>query len=126
MEWEFSFINDGIIKVKTKGDFSLDDFQKMIVQMFSDSRWVPGMNRLYDNRELNIKATDINTMYNIGMIQKVFEEKIGRGRLALLVKDVSDYGSGQLYQNVVNGRIESEVKIFISYDEAMEWVKQTE
>ena len=126
MEWKFSFINDGIIKVKTKGDFSLDDFQKMIVQMLSYSRWVPGMNRLYDNRELNIKATDINTMYNIGMIQKNFEKKFGRGRLALLVKDFADYDSGRLYQNVVNGRIESEVKIFISYDEAMDWVKQTE
>lgn len=124
MEWRFNFINDGIIEVKTKGVFSLEDFQKMIVQMSSDSRWMPGINRLYDNRELNIKATDINTMYNIGMIQKEFENKIGKGRLALLVKDIADYGSGQLYQNVVNGRIESEVNIFTSYEKAMEWVSE--
>ena len=124
MEWKFKFREDGILEVDTKGEFILSDFREMILQMTSDSRWVPGTNRLYDNRELKVKAIDNLAKYNSSEIQQEFKEKLGSGKLALLVRDIVDYASGLSYQEIVESKIESDIKIFRNYDEAIEWLKQ--
>ena len=98
----------------------------MIIQITSDIRWIPGTNRLYDNRELNVKGIDNIAKYNSSEIQQKYEDKLGKGKLALLVKDIADYASGLSYQEIADGKVESDVKIFMDYDEAIEWLKQRE
>lgn len=123
MEWKFNFRDDGILETKAKGVFTIDDLRALVLQMISDSRWKPGINRLFNCIELDAKTIDINTMFNIGKIQQEFVEELGGGRLAILVKNTIDYGAGISYKDIVNEKIKSKVQIFLNYDKATEWLK---
>ena len=125
MEWKFNFGDDGVIETKVKGVFSLNDLKSLIQQMVSDNNWKPGLNRLFDCRDMDAKALDINTMFNIGKIQQEYKEKIGRGKLAILVKNAGDYGAGISYKDIVNDKAGSKVLVFLNYDKALEWLKET-
>ena len=122
MEWKFFFRDDGICEIKVKGKFMLHDIRALIRQMISESEWKPGLNKLFDGTGLDDINLDLNDMYNIGKIQQEYEEEIGGGRLAILVKDTVDYGTGLSYKETVDEDIVSRVKIFLKYDQAIEWL----
>ena len=123
MNWKFDFMDNGILEIKVKGTFAIDEFRKLIQEMISDSRWKPGLNKLFNSKDLDVKILHTNTLYNIGKVQQEFEEEIGGGKLALFVQDAMDYGTGVSYKNIVDKEIESRVKIFLNYDKAIEWLK---
>ena len=125
MEWKFNFRNDGILEIKANGVFSFIDFKSMVRQMISDKKWKPGLKRLFNCRDLDVKTLDINTMFNIGKIQQEFKEEIGGGKLAILVKNTIDYGTGISYKDIVDNKIGSKVIIFLEFDKALEWLKES-
>ena len=51
MQWKFSFRDDGILEIKAKGVFKLDDFRALVLEMISDSEWKPGLNKLFDSSQ---------------------------------------------------------------------------
>lgn len=123
MGWTFDFLDNGILEINVKGVFTIDDFRELIQQMISDNRWKPGLNKLFNGKDLDIKILNTNTLYNIGKIQQEFSEEIGGGKLAILVQDAMDYGTGVSYKNIVDKSVESRVMIFLNYDKAIEWLK---
>lgn len=110
------------VKVVTEGDFNLTDFLKMIEDIISRDFWKPGTNVLFDHRNLEFGSTDISIIKEACKNHKKYDERIGGGKSALLMKSLADFGRGRQYELVTKGKISAKPYPFLDEAEAVNWL----
>jgi hypothetical protein len=112
----------GYVTVRTRGEFTLRDHLQMIEDIVSRDFWRPGTAVLFDHRELDFGATGIAAMRQASENHVEHDERIGRGRAAVLMRSPADYGRGRQFEMLTDGRVEAQVQIFLDEDEALRWL----
>jgi hypothetical protein len=124
MEWRSSFRDDGILEIITSGTFILNDFIEMCEELLSDERWKPGTNCLLDHRNLDLRKVDKTICYNATVIHKKHDEKIGKTKIAVIVRGMAGYGIIREAQGYIWKNVQSEIMPFFDSNEALEWLKK--
>jgi hypothetical protein len=123
MNWEIIKTEEmPYVRVVTEGDFTLTDHLKMIEEVTSRDFWLPGMNVLFDHRNLNFGFTDIELFKEASANHEKNDERIGNGKAANLMKSISDFGRGRQYELISDNKISAKLGIFLDEKEAVEWL----
>lgn len=123
MEWTVQFHGDpGVVEVRTRGTFNLADYGRMIQDITSQPFWKPGLDALFDHRALDFGATGFEIMWSASSKHAANDAAIGRGRAAVLMKNLADYGRGRMFENLASDTISAQLSIFTDETKAREWL----
>ena len=123
MNWTVEKLeNPQYVRVITDGEFSARDQLKMIEDITSRDFWRPGMDVLFDHRHLDFGSTDINLMRQAGNNHVQYNDKIGNGKAAILMKSLPDFARGRQFELLTESKVSAKLRIFKDEKEAVEWL----
>lgn len=125
MNWTIENIEDKhFVKVVTTGDFTAADHRRMTEDILSQKFWKPGMNVLFDHRNLNFGVTSVPLMKEIGNTHIENDARIGSGKAAILMKSVPDFARGRQFEIITEGKILAKLQIFLDEKKALAWLRE--
>jgi hypothetical protein len=125
MNWEYNFVNDrNLLTLRATGKFSVASFEKMIIDILSDKRWLPGMDCLIDHSTLDLSETSSDHIKAAADIHKRYNAQVGQGRIAVVLGSEVDFGLGRMYEMFVESAVLATVRSFRTADEAREWLAE--
>jgi len=123
MYWTVENIADKhFVKVVTMGDFTAADHQRMTEDILSQKFWKPGMNVLFDHRNLNFGVTSVPLMKEIGNTHIENDAQIGNGKAAILMKSLPDFARGRQFEVITEGKIAANIQVFRDEKKALAWL----
>jgi len=123
MRWTVELPGDeGYGVVTTSGVFNASDHVRMIQDIVTRPGWRPGTDMLFDHRALDFSEADLRTIYQAGDNHLRYDERIGDGRAAVLVRSLNDYGRGRQFEAMTKGRISATLCVFLDEAEARDWL----
>jgi hypothetical protein len=84
--------------------------------------WKPGMNVLIDYRETIFSNLTLDVLRLIGANHEAKNELIGNGRMAFVMKSPRDFGFARQYEMITEGKVLSQVCVFLDVDKAIAWL----
>ena len=92
-------------------------------RMFEDPAWRRGIDQLCDFRAVTGVAVTLDEMKRIMDLERRFDDRIGPGRLALVVGSELHETLCQLYAAMARlRRRPQQIRVFLSMDEALAWM----
>ncbi len=113
------------VKVIAQGDFTIENCFEIKQDFISRDFWYPGMNILIDYRQTTFTNLSLDHLRQIGEFHKTVNEQIGNGRMAFLMKSPRDFGFARQYEMISDGKVLSEVCVFLDENKALEWLTET-
>lgn len=127
MEWTVTFDRSrGTAVVRTHGEFNVSDHLLMVADIVARDEWHPGHPILFDHRQLDLDNAGYSEMQSALENHRLYEERIGRARSAILMKSIADYGLGRQFQNLAEGYVSAELRIFTDESSATQWLSAEE
>ncbi len=123
MEWKLSFHESPAhLEIVNCGLFTFESYQEMLEEILSHKMWRPGMDSLYDSRELDFAQTSYEIMSKAADFHAANDARYGDGKLAGVVKSGVDFGSARQFESLTSGKISAKIQIFSDMDEAKRWL----
>jgi hypothetical protein len=125
MNWTIEYVEDQqYVRVSLSGKFSPEHHRFMIEDVLARDFWRPGLNVLFDNRNLDFGVTSVEIMRLASQNQIKHNDRIGSGKVALLMKSLSDYARGRQYEILAEGKALTKVRTFRNEKEALRWLSE--
>ena len=113
MNWTIKHIkSDKFVKVTCKGIFSIEKLPECFKKLLACAFWKPGMNLLIDNQKLTLCQTDLEKMRTASNDYQQVSGQLGKGKMALLMKSVVNYGLGRQFQTLSEEKGQSDIQVF--------------
>jgi hypothetical protein len=123
MNWTIEDINDrDYVRITTRGLFNPADHLEMVEDIISKKFWKPGRCTLFDHRLLDFGNTTLDSIRETGSNHEINEQRIGDSKSAILMKSLADFARGRQFELLTTGKISARLRIFLSEDEALEWL----
>jgi hypothetical protein len=123
MDWIAEYIKEKqFATVKTIGEFTVEDHARMVEDIVSQDFWEPGLDVLFDHRNLHFGFTTVEIMKRASANHERNDERIGDGKAAILMKSVVDFGRGRQFELVAADRVSAKLKVFMDEQEAVDWL----
>lgn len=124
MNWTLELIKQlNTVKITSDGIFDAADDLNLIENIISQKYWKPGMNMLLDHRQTEFNGTDIDLMRRVSDHHKKYKAQIGDGKMALLMKNLTDFARGRQFELLTEHDMKGEISVFMDEDKALEWLK---
>lgn len=121
--WTIEFVEiQNYVKVVAENDFSVEGHTKLIADVVSREFWEPGMNLLIDDRKVEFKGVNIESIKEASRGFRTFEKELGDGKTALLMDTLSDYTRGRQFELLTDDKVSTNIKIFRDEEEALNWL----
>lgn len=117
---------DRYFLVTTHGEFSMSDFQKLAESLLHHENWATGVSCLFDYRKTNFLKVDRQELIQAASLHQQNDDAIGRGKSALVMADIGNFGMGRMYQGITDGMVQANFGVFLDFDEALSWLGDTE
>lgn len=124
MNWTIRLVEEGnFVIIETAGHFTGPDNLAMLKDLIEQDYWKTGMNLLVDNRRRDYDDDGMEYIKksSSNLINK--HSAIGCGKIAILMKSVSDFGLGRQFELLTDEEICADVRIFLSDQQALNWIK---
>ena len=110
------------INTTAQGEFTLRDCRAMRKDLLSRHYWRPGMNILIDFRRASFTNMKLDILRAAAESHKLCNPRIGNGKIALLMRSPHDFGLARQYEMVSEGKILSQIYVFLDEHRAHEWL----
>ena len=123
MEWIIEYVEAGnYFRVIGVGLFSIDRHFQMFDDIVSHDRWKPGMPLLFDNRQMDFTGIDFTVVRQASSNYERIADRIGNVKSAMLMKSISDFGTGRQFEMMSVDKGTGEMSVFIDEEEALSWL----
>lgn len=123
MKWTVEYTEKlKYVRVNIKDEFNVQEHLKMIEDIVSQKFWCPGMPILFDGRAVYLGNTDFNTVMQASRNQILYDEQLGNGKNALLMKSAADFGIGRQYEMITEEKISAKIHVFLDEQQAIRWL----
>ena len=123
MNWIIKYIEDQrFVTISYEGLFSVEEQLMAIEDLLSRKFWQPGLPILIDHRKLDFGSTNISMLQQPAIFHQKNDARIGRGRIAVLMKSLSDFGRGRQFELLTKGKISAKLEIFLEEEKALNWL----
>ena len=130
MKWTIEYIKDKrYIRVNSEGKFNHKDHQRKMEEIVSKDYWKPGMNILFDCTKVDFSGRDLDDVRKVVSDYANKKELFGRGRVALLMKSLADFGRGrqlQILTTETTERISADVRVFLNEKQSPDWLEASD
>jgi len=110
------------VLLTTYGTGSARGFDEMMKALISAPEWESGAPQLVDHRKLDLSGLSSDDMRDIRDIIRKHQEGLGDGRCAFVMGSLLGYGLARMYELLGGGEIHSDLGVFYTVDEAVEWL----
>lgn len=123
MEWTVDFERaEEYVVVTTRGLFSPEGHRQMTEDIVSREEWGPGMNVLFDDRQLDFGDSGLEAMQQAVENHRENDDRIGDGKAAILTNTPVNFVRGRQFQLLTEGRVGARMQIFLNEAEAVRWL----
>jgi len=123
MKWDYEFLKpQNFLRVTTNGPFNLEDQIQMFDEIASLEQWQASMRILFDNRRLEMKDADFETIIECVEVVENFSHKHPGCRIAGLVNDGVNFGLGRQFENITSLSRETGFRLFKDEKMAVDWL----
>jgi hypothetical protein len=124
MNWKIEKLEDtGYVRVTFEGKFDISRHKEMFNDIISQEFWQPDTPLLMDNRNLDFGEIDYTTMTQISHNFQLFSNEIGKGRAAMLMKSMLDFGYGRQFEMISEIKVgKTQMRVFRDEEEALTWL----
>ncbi len=123
MNWTMKLIEQtNTVRITSDGVFDADDDLELVKEIISQDYWKPGMNMLLDHRQVEFNGTDIDLLRRVSNHHKKYEAQIGAGKMALLMKNLTDFARGRQFELLTEHGMEAKISVFLDEDKTLEWL----
>ncbi len=121
--WTIEFTeSQDFVKIVAEGAFSTTEHSQLLEDLLTRRSWIPGMNILFDDRKVEFDGTNVELIRRVGDNFQLYDEKIGDGKIAILMKSLTDYARGRQFELITEKKISGDLKIFMDEEKAVEWL----
>ena len=113
---------DNYVKIVVEGVFSIEEHAECVNELFSSPFWKPGMNLLCDYQNFNFGSVIFEKVRAASENYQRAPEKLGKGKMALVVKTKLGFGIGRQFELISEGKIPREIYVFMDEKEAIDWL----
>jgi hypothetical protein len=115
----------GYCLIKTTGKISIQDIEKILVEIFSNSSWRVGMHLLFDNREEIFDDLSNIEVQLIAQVFTQFNEQLNNSKIALVMPKDLGYGIARMWETYTSLNERAFLtKVFRKVEEAREWIEE--
>jgi hypothetical protein len=128
MAYTFSFIEgENLVLVTGSGRVTGDEIVQSATLMFENARWAPAIDQICDFRNVDGLLITYAHIKAILALEKKYDDRIGPGHQALVVKNDLQHSICLLYKTMAQlaGRPQI-ISIFRSIDQALQWLGKEE
>lgn len=123
MKWAFEYVKDKkYIKVVTEGVFTAKEQARLIEDLISQPFWHKGLPVLFDNRKLDFSVGGTAAIKEASRYHIENDERIGKGKAALLMKSSTDFGFGRQYELLTDVATSVNIHVFLDENQAIRWI----
>ena len=123
MNWTVEYIKpQNFVKIKTEGIYTPSDQIKMIEDTVSQKFWKPDLNLLVDHRNAEFTGTDIAFIKEASKNFEKYKNRIGGGKIAILMKSLTDYARGRQFELLTGSKVKSKFNVFMDEEKAVNWL----
>lgn len=123
MNWKIENIeSDHYVRVTFEGKFDISQHREMFNDIISQEFWQPDTPLLMDNRNLDFGEIDFKTMRQLSFNFQGFSEKLGKGKAAMLMVSILDFGYGRQFEMLSEFKGETKMRVFTNEEEALKWL----
>lgn len=108
--------------VTIRSPFDVRCLASLADDLLAHADWQPGRHCLFDYRASDFSAVQAAELRWAADLHAERRERIGRGRFALVMRDLLDFGIGRMYELNVADRVETEIHVFRDFAEARRWI----
>ncbi|NTW89275.1 MAG: hypothetical protein HGB26_09245 [Desulfobulbaceae bacterium] len=108
--------------IETRGDFDLIDFQKLAAALLKNPSWRVGSNCIFDYRKTNFLAVSKEDLMAVTKMHEKNNSIIGKGKSAFIMKDIGNFGMGNMYKGRTEYYVDTKFEIFTDFDKAKKWM----
>ncbi|MGZ4383536.1 MAG: hypothetical protein ACXVY3_02960, partial [Gaiellaceae bacterium] len=113
------------VLVTNSGVASVEGFDAWVQDVLGDPRWRPPMRVLIDDRLVEWGEITAANMAKRGEMLTRDADRIGHSYVAIVVNRNLDFGLMMMERAYVAGRVQCELRIVRSMEEARWWLQQT-
>jgi hypothetical protein len=124
LKHELSVSDDGtLFTVKTQGEGDVTGIVAFLKDIISHPEWEPGRNILLDHRALKIDKISVSEIEDISTFFKSIANKLGSGKIALVMTRVIDFGIARAWEMVTDPEVGISIYVFRQMDKALDWLE---
>ena len=124
MHWTFEY-NEGanLVRVDVGGSFSLEEHAKKMEELESQSYWKPGINVLFDCREMDMSDMKPDDVSGLADNFVADDRLLGCNKIAVLMKSIIDFGIGRQFEMLTDERMCADIRVFMREKQALLWLE---
>lgn len=123
MEWIIEYVEaQNYFRVIGEGLFSIEEHFQMFHDIVSHEHWKPGMPLLFDNRRMDFTGINFSVVNEASFNYERIANRIGNVKSAMLMKSISDFGTGRQFEMMSVDKGTGEMGVFTDEKEALSWL----
>jgi len=127
MNHKITYMNSsGLLVVKTSGKMNADDFIAMAKDLLHHPQFLVNGNVIFDHTALEFNDVSIDDLQKIRAFHMANEERIGNGKSAMVVKAGLYSEWHKLWSQGEKIKTRNRVRVFESYNDAVNWITKLE
>ncbi len=125
MKWLLGFhAGKNLVTATMDGSFRIDHFRGLFHEILRHPDWRTGMNMLLDYRNVDFSDVAYPEVEQSSTIHKKADERVGDGRIALLMNYPLGFGIGRMYKSMTEHGISASIGVFRDSDDANSWLNE--
>jgi hypothetical protein len=123
MEWVIEYVEtQNYVKIIGTGLFSIKAHFKIFEDIISHEYWKPGMPLLFDNRRVDFTGINYKVVSQASSNYEIISDRIGNLKAAMLMKSISDLGTGRQFEIISDSKGPGEMRVFLDEKDALLWL----
>lgn len=123
MKWKIESVEErNFIRVKLSEEFSVSDISQTLQDLFSSKYWKSGTPVLFDDTNLDLSNTNLETIRRGSEIYVEYAPHYGDSKIAVLAGSVTDFARGRQFELLAGNKIHMNIRIFMEEEQAVNWL----
>ena len=124
MNFELSYNYEcNYVQVVSSGHIDVQGISDVLGAVLSSEVWEPGMSLLTDYTESSTVDLNSELVGEISYLVKEQKEKLGTGKMAIIMASELDFGYARMFQLLTEDHIDKEVNVYRDRESAIKWIE---
>jgi len=122
---EFNIVIDEIdnyAQVITSGHIDVNGIAGTLKAVVGDEAWNPGMDLVVDYSDSSTVDLNSEMVREISHLVKAENNKLGSGKMAIVMTTDLDYGYARMFQLLTEDYIDKEINVYRDSESALKWI----
>lgn len=123
MKWAIESVEQqNFIRIRLSEDYSVSEITQALEDLFSREFWKSGTPILFDDTNLNLTNTSLETIRQASEVHAKYASYYGDSKIAILADSLTDFARGRQFELLAGNKVHTNIRIFMEEDKAVNWL----